>query len=265
MIVAAIQFSIQWNQPELNLEKAEHLAVRAVEAGAKLLCLPEVFTTGLVNLSPAEARRAGQSGREFLLRFAEKHGCYIAGSLPFFETGPSFESGPSSNSGDEKPFNTLTVCGPQGVLGHYHKRHLISFLGEHKLYRAGDAPLIVAIEGVRVHFSICYDLRFPPVYWEAMDQADCFVVVANWPRERQLHWESLLRARAIENQAFFCGVNRVGTGGGLVFQGGSQLISPEGEILFHGGEEEGVFLASVDLDAVQAWRQNFPVLKDRKL
>ena len=115
-------------------------------------------------------------------------------------------------AGDGLPSNTLLLAGPQGQLHRYRKLHPFSFAGEHEHYAAGTELLQVELLGLRCSFFICYDLRFANEFWSLAENTDLYVVVANWPARRREHWTSLLRARAIENQAYVAGVNRVGPG-----------------------------------------------------
>ena len=113
----------------------------------------------------------------------------------------------------ELPFNRFVLAGPDGVAAVYDKIHPFSYGGEHEHYAAGAERLTVTVEGVRITPFVCYDLRFSDEFWTLAHDTDCYVVVANWPAPRRAHWSALLVARAIENQAFVVGVNRVGTGG----------------------------------------------------
>jgi predicted amidohydrolase len=146
----------------------------------------------------------------------------------------------------------------------YAKIHPFSYAGEHEHYCAGERVVTADVEGLRVTPFVCYDLRFPEPFRLAAAETDLFAVVANWPEERREHWRTLLRARAIENQAFVAGVNRVGDGGRLHYAGDSAAISPLGEILAEGGDREKVLFAEVEPTAVQRLRSRFPALNDRR-
>src|SRR5207237_570429 len=118
--------------------------------------------------------------------------------------------------------------------------------GEHEHYAPGEKVITVEIDGVRVTPFVCYDLRFGDSFWNAADGTDVYVVVANWPASRRLHWQSLLVARAIENQAYVVGVNRVGNGGGLDYAGDSRIVDPMGEVLAAAAAIETVLVADID-------------------
>jgi predicted amidohydrolase len=150
------------------------------------------------------------------------------------------------------------------LVGEYSKTHLISAMGEDAVYQPGAGRLTVRIGELRVSFFICYDLRFPTLFYDRAESTDLFVVVANWPAPRQRHWETLLAARAIENQAYVAGVNRVGQGGGYEFTGGSRVISPQGDVLATCHAREQVKVVELQLDAVASWRQQFGCLRDRR-
>ena len=253
METALIQCEINWNDPHGSCTRITPLLEEGVKRGAKLIVLPEMFCCGFSLVQGDEARSISKIGYEFLLTQAKKHDVYIVGSLPGFEQ-------PSS----ELPNNTLVVAGPTGELGRYSKVHLFSFSGEDQKYLAGTDPLTLEIEGLSFSFFICYDLRFPEAFASRAAGTEVFVVVANWPERRHKHWELLLAARAVENQAYVVGVNRVGTGGGLSYRGGSQVLSPSGETIVHCGENESVSIASIKRSEVAEYRSSFPTLKDRR-
>jgi predicted amidohydrolase len=146
----------------------------------------------------------------------------------------------------------------------YQKIHPFSFGDENQHYRPGDRVVTWDVEGLRITPFVCYDLRFPEPFRLAADDTDAFVVIANWPERRREHWRTLLRARAIENQAYVLGVNRVGEGGGLVYSGDSAAIDPLGRTLVEASEREAVLVADVEPGAVASWRSTFPALKDRR-
>jgi predicted amidohydrolase len=251
MKIALAQADIIWNEPRRNLDRYEKLLDRSLELGARLTALPEMFTTGFSLPTGALARHAYDAGFSFLEAFARERSTYLAASIP------------KLNSGALLPYNTLFIFGPEGLVGEYSKIHLISALGENATYQAGNKTLTVMIDDFRVSFFICYDLRFPGVFSEVAETTDLYVVVANWPSIRQQHWDVLLDARAIENQAYVAGVNRVGQGGGLHFAGGSKVVSPLGNTLQKAGTQEEIILTDIFVSEVSGWRSEFPCLKDR--
>ena len=169
-------------------------------------------------------------------------------------------------SGEEPaPQNVSLAVNQKGDdLALYAKIHQIALLGETDSYSPGDSPETFDLEGIRAACLICYDLRFPELFRPLADDCGLMMVIASWPASRQAHWDLLLRARAIENQNYVLGVNRVGEGGGLAFTGGSTVIDPLGEILARGDETETLVLADIDPARVAEVRTQFPFLKDRK-
>ena len=163
-----------------------------------------------------------------------------------------------------RPFNQLVLAAPDGSTHRYAKIHPFGYGAEPDHYAAGDAFLTVAVEGVRCSFFVCYDLRFADEFWPLASDTDCYVVVANWPRQRRAHWSALLPARAIENQAFVVGVNRVGVGDGLTYVGDSVILDPLGEPIATAGDGECVIAADVDPGRVRSVREKYPFLRDRR-
>lgn len=183
---------------------------------------------------------------------AAAHGVWLAGSLPLL--------------GDERelPTNSLLLIGPDGTRHRYDKVHPFSYAGEHERFAAGDDPAVVAeVEGVRFGLTVCYDLRFADQYWALAREVDVYLVVANWPDARRHHWRALLDARAVENQAYVVGVNRVGEGGGLLYSGDSRIVDPTGEVLASAAGGETMLLADLDPAVVTTIRTRFPFLQDR--
>ncbi len=160
--------------------------------------------------------------------------------------------------------NNAVVVRPDGHVDRYAKIHPFSFAGEDKEYTAGGRFLTVTLDDVRVSAFVCYDLRFADEFWGRALDTDLYVVSANWPSIRVEHWRALLRARAIENQAYVLGVNRVGRDRELDYPGASALIDPVGVTVFGGGDRAAVLSAEMDPGAVRATRQNFPFLADRR-
>jgi predicted amidohydrolase len=156
------------------------------------------------------------------------------------------------------------LVGPGGNVVRYAKVHPFTYSGEHEQYDAGDRLVTVDIEGVRTSLFVCYDLRFADEFWSLANDTDLYVVVASWPQKRSLHWRSLLLARAIENQAYVVGCNRVGDGDGIHYAGGSCIIHPFGEILASDGDHEAVLFAEVDPSEVAKTRARFPFIRDRR-
>jgi predicted amidohydrolase len=188
----------------------------------------------------------------FLAEQAARHCLWLAGSFPELPAGAA------------KPHNTLLVAGPGGEQVRYHKIHPFTYAGEDRHYQAGEERVTVTIEGLRLGLFVCYDLRFADEQWALAPEVDAYLVVANWPESRRGHWQALLTARAIENQAYVVGVNRVGKGGSLSYTGDSRIVSPNGEVLASAAEGETMLLADLDPAEVARVRAALPFLPDRR-
>jgi predicted amidohydrolase len=159
----------------------------------------------------------------------------------------------------------LVLAGPGGVEARYAKIHPFSYSGEDRAYEAGAEHAVATVGGVRVALFVCYDLRFADEFWALAPTTDAYVVVANWPSARVAHWSALLRARAIENQAYVVGVNRVGTDGNdLPYDGESAVIDPMGVALATATAQDTMILADLDPSVVATTRARFPFLADRR-
>jgi predicted amidohydrolase len=250
--VAGLQHDIVWEDRDANFARLAPMIGAAASAGAQLVVLTEMFSTGFsMDVDRVGERRDGPSS-SFLVEQAREHGVWVCGSLP------------ESGTPDARPFNQLVLAAPDGSTSRYAKIHPFGYGAEPEHYEAGDAFLTVDVAGVRCSFFVCYDLRFADEFWPLAPATDCYVVVANWPRQRRAHWSALLRARAIENQAFVVGVNRVGTGDGLTYVGDSVILDPLGEAIASAGDGECAIAADVDPDRVAAVREKYPFLRDRR-
>ena len=253
MKVAAIQHDIVWEDPPANHERLSTQIKEAANDGAQLIALTEMYSWGFSMATERVHEAPDGPSVAFLVDQAERTGAWVCGSAPVLVEGL------------DKPHNRLLVASPHGDLHTYDKMYPFSYSGEHEHYTAGAAPLQVTIDDLRVSFFICYDLRFGNEFWNLADSTDLYVVVANWPAKRSAHWENLLMARAIENQAFVLGVNRVGDdGNGLHYSGDSHIIDPFGEVLAAATETEAILSADVTPGRVAEVRNRFPFLADRK-
>jgi predicted amidohydrolase len=250
MRVAGIQLDIAWEQPGVNYDRLRPWVAAAATAGARLVVLPEMFACGFSMNTSAIAEPVDGASVQFLRAMAKEHNVWIAGSVP--------------EKAADKPFNTLVLAAPAGDVHRYRKIHPFSYAKEHEHYGAGTEHVTVDVDGVRCTLFVCYDLRFADEFWACARGTDCYVVVANWPMTRRHHWTSLLRARAIENQAYVVGVNRVGTGGSLEYAGDSRIYDPMGNALATAAERETMVLAEIDPRAVAEVRAKFPFLQDRR-
>ncbi|MCB0215084.1 MAG: carbon-nitrogen family hydrolase [Caldilineae bacterium] len=253
--VAGLQTDIAWEAPELNFSRATALAERAAAAGAQLLVLPEMFATGFSMATPVVTPFA-EATREFLGALAVRLGCWVLAGYP--EPGDGVAT-------DSRARNAASVFDPRGVEQlRYHKVHPFSLAGEDRVYAGGDRIDSITIEGLRVTPLICYDLRFGEIFRARAETTDLFVVIANWPEARREHWRILLRARAIENQAWLLGVNRVGEGDGLRYAGDTMLVDPLGDVQASAAGQSALICARVDPSRVAEVRARFGFLADRR-
>ena len=251
--VALIQLAICDGQPAVNLE---HAAASIRSAGpADLYVLPELWTTGYAH--DTWARVADQETPaivESLAALAAERGAYIAGSM-------------ISRNERGALVNRLWLVPPDGAAPvHYDKGHLFAPMGEDRYLSPGDRRVVASLGGWRAGLSICFDLRFPEMYRaDALDGAELFLIVSEWPAARAEAQRVLARARAIENQAFVVLCNRVGTAAdGTRFDGGSVVVAPDGSILADAGGDEGIARATLDVDAIRALRRQMPLLELRR-
>ncbi len=254
MKIAAVQHDIVWEDPEANFELLAPKVAQAAAEGARLVVLAEMYSTGFSMASERVAEAPDGPSVSFLADQAAANGVWVCGSVPVRDS-----------SAAELPVNRFVLAGPDGVAAVYDKIHPFSYGGEHEHYAAGAERLTISVEGVRITPFVCYDLRFSDEFWSLAHDTDCYVVVANWPAPRRAHWSALLVARAIENQAYVVGVNRVGTGGGIDYQGDSVVIDPFGvEVAGAPEGEEAVLYADIDLSRVEKIRTRYPFLEDRR-
>ena len=252
MRIAAVQHDIVWEDREANFERLAPQVARAVGAGAELVLLTETFSTGF-SMTAGIGEPEGGPSSQFLADRAADHGVWVAGTCPEIADG------------EQLPFNSFVLAGPDGTTHRYRKMHPFTHAGEHERFRAGEKPVTVQVGGLRITPFICYDLRFADVFWRAAPETDVYLVPANWPSPRRHHWQTLLQARAIENQAYVVGCNRVGTAGdGTEHVGDSRIVSPMGELLATAAGVETIVLADVDAGEVAATRDRLRFLPDRR-
>mgnify|MGYP001824856690 CR=1 FL=1 len=252
MKTATIQMNLTWEDRPANHARARTLSEQAASSGATLIVLPEMFATGFSMNPSATAEPLDGPTPTFLRTLASDLNVTIIG-------------GYVDLAADGRGANTALAVGPEGnILAKYVKTHLIAYLGEDKAHVQGDHPASFTTGGTKIACFICYDLRFPELFRLVADDHHLICVIASWPSTRQRHWDVLLQARAIENQLYVMGVNRVGSGGGLDFLGGSTIIDPMGNPLAHGGDQEGIVMADIDPAEVQRVRSDLPFLRDRR-
>jgi len=243
------QQPLYWQDPAAN--RAHFAEVLAPLAGTTdLVVLPEMFTTGFTMKPESFAEPADGETRAWLLQQAAALDAAVGGSVAVNDNG--------------RFFNRFMVALPGGPTYWYDKRHLFRMGGEHRHYSGGSHALIVEWRGMRLCPLVCYDLRFP--VWSRRRpelEYDLAIYSANWPAARRYAWSTLLRARAIENQAFVAGVNRVGDdGNGVAHLGDSVVLDFTGQPLVELNDDARVVTLPLDLDALRAWRDKFPAQLD---
>jgi omega-amidase len=248
---AIIQFDIRRGEVERNLGIAKGRIASLAEQGARLVLLPEMWSTGFANDRLETVSDTTPGVLEDLSGVARKLHLTIIGSLP-----EKRKDGVS---------NTAYVVDRDGsIAGAYRKVHLFSPTGEDRYFKPGRKALVSRTSLGLIGLMICYDLRFPELCRSlALNGATMVAVMAQWPAERVAHWEVLLKARAIENQLFVLGANRCGADGELVYAGHSRIVSPYGEVMARAGKRPATLLASIDLGAVGRTRKHIPCLQER--
>jgi omega-amidase len=255
--IAAVQHDIVWNDRDANFERLAPTIAGAVASGAGLVLLTETFSTGFGFDDPDFITEPeGGPSSQFLAGQAAEHGVWVGGSCP--------EVRADNEADDARPSNSFVLAGPDGTQHRYRKVHPFSHADEQKYVRAGDELVTVDVAGFRVSMFVCYDLRFADEFWQLAAGTDLYLVPANWPAKRREHWTALLRARAIENQAYVVGVNRVGEGSGLAYSGDSRIIDPLGQVLAAASHTETVLMADLSTGTVESTRTHFRFLPDRR-
>ncbi|HEY3900085.1 MAG TPA: carbon-nitrogen family hydrolase [Chthoniobacter sp.] len=249
--IFCVQFDIAWEDKTANYRKVESLLEAAAPTPGSLVVLPEMFATGFSMNLPVTRQGAAREDEAFLAGLARQYCAYVTGSV----VNPG-----SGNKGR----NEATVFNPQGeLIARYAKIHPSCLGGEAEGHERGTEIVTFPWGKFTVAPFVCYDLRFPEVFRAAARRgANLFVVMALWPAKRQRHWLALLQARAIENQAYFIGVNRIGREPELLYAGRSVVVDPHGFIVADAGEREQVLTATAELEVVESWRREFPALRD---
>lgn len=251
LTAAAVQFNIRLGEVEANLQAAEAGLRQAAAGGAKLVVLPEMWSTGYDYRHLAELARTTPRVLDRLCALSAELGLTIVGSL--------------AEADGDKVCNTAWVIDQGRVAGSYRKLHLFSTMGEDRFLHAGDRYLVLDTSAGRLGIAICYDLRFPELFRRmALDGAEIVCLPAEWPKPRQEHWRTLLRARAIENQCFVVAANCCGVQGKLDFFGMSLLIAPRGETLAEAGESDACIVARFDFAEMASYREQIPCFRDRR-
>ena len=246
MKINLIQTDIVWGDPQANCAHLDKLLAGAEPA--ELYVLPEMFSTGFATLPNATVEHEPSAGLAWMQRKAAELHAAIAGSIAL-EVG-------------EKCVNRFYFVRTDGTYEQYDKRHLFGYGGEGERFQAGQERVIVKYLGVRFLLAVCYDLRFP-VWLRSRDDYDVMLLVASWPDVRRFAWDTLARARAIENACYVAAVNRVGTDPACTYNGGTAWIGPYGETLAEAADgRESVVSGEIDLARIATYHAKFPVLSD---
>lgn len=246
MKVTILQRDIAWSDPATNISRANQAIDRNPEAD--LYVLPEMFSTGFCTEPEGIAESLDSPTLQWMRRKAAETNAAIAGSVAV--------------SDGKRYYNRFYFVKPDGTVTHYDKHHLFTYGGEHLRFTSGDQRVIVEWRGVRILLCVCYDLRFP-VWARNRGDYDMALYVASWPTPRVAAWSALLVARAIENQCYVAGVNRVGSDPSCQYSGGSVIIDPYGRAIASCADNtECEATAEVDMTALGEFRQKFPVLSD---
>jgi predicted amidohydrolase len=253
--VVALQFDIVWENKPANFQTVRSLLRAAPPSHGSLVVLPEMFATGFSMNTNQVAENYGGETEQFLAQASREFGIYLL-------------AGAAMCARDGRARNKALIFSPAGELvAFYAKMRPFTLGGEADHYTAGDHPMVFRWQDCAVAPFICYDLRFPELFRQATaaQQPQLFAVIANWPDKRIAHWVALLQARAIENQAYVVGVNRVGTDPYYTYGGRSLIINPQGEIIADAGTQQSVINARLDLTGLQKYREGLPFLKDMKV
>ncbi|MFT5411200.1 MAG: omega-amidase [Verrucomicrobiales bacterium] len=255
--ITLVQSDIAWEDPASNFAHIRDLLSAAPPTPGGILVLPEMFPTGF-SFNREAVANAAKPARDFLHDLAKETQCLTLGGVA--STIESTNPNPSQPWGRNEAF----AFNPAGTeLVRYRKVRTFSYTEEAKHFERGREIIVFEYAGWKICPLICYDLRFPELFRAGLDQgADLFVVIANWPSAREDHWVTLLRARAIENQAFVIGVNRSGTDPKYNYSGRSLAIDPHGAVLADAGNAPGAHHLTLDREALLSWRSEFPAWRD---
>ncbi len=246
--VVLVQTDLIWEDKVQNINKIEQL-IKSIAIDTDLIVLPEMFSSGFSMQADKTATTMDGDVVGWMQSLATNYRCMVVGSLAITEAN--------------KYYNRLLLVSEDGVQAQYDKRHLFSLAGENKVFTAGNEILICPVAGWRIHFQICYDLRFP-VWARNQDNYDLLINIANWPARRIYAWNQLLIARAIENQSYVIGVNRIGKDGhDILHTGESCVVGPMGELIWQAGEEVTVKSVELSADYLLETREKLPFLRDR--
>lgn len=255
--ITTIQSGLHWEDKAANLAMFEN-KIESIEK-TEIVILPEMFSTGFTMEAARLAEPMDGDSVRWMRDIAAKKKIILTGSLIISENDP--------HSGEPRYYNRMLWMLPNGQCGYYDKRHLFAYAGEDRDYTPGNKRLIASVKGWRVNLIVCYDLRFPVWIRQAgqgeTPEYDLLICVANWPNRRANAWKTLLQARAIENQCYVAGVNRVGTDGkGHAYDGDSMVVDPLGEVLYQKTKEEDIQTITLDKSRIDSVRETLPFWRD---
>jgi omega-amidase len=252
LTLSLIQADLAWEDKKANIE-AFTKKLESLSGKTQVVILPEMFNTGFsMNATPLAEEMGGETV-SWMKNMAAKHKLIITGSLIIKE--------------NNNYYNRLVWMLPNGQHAHYDKRHLFAYAGEDASFNGGDKRFIASVNGWKINLIVCYDLRFPvwarQQYNEDGFEYDMLICVANWPERRVRAWKTLLQARAIENQCYAIGVNRVGKDGNEhVYSGSSMIVDPLGAVLWQKENEEDVFTTTLEKANLNEVREKLPFWRD---
>lgn len=261
LTITSIQTNLYWENKADNLHMFSE-KINSIPEHTEIVVLPEMFATGFSMKPEQLAETMDGQTLQWMKETAAGNKIILTGSVIIEEEG--------------KYFNRLIWMLPNGQLGYYDKRHLFAFAGEDRHYTAGNRRLIASVKGWKINLQVCYDLRFPvwarqalahsqpsPKGEENGPEYDVLIYVANWPERRSHAWKTLLCARAIENQCYVVGVNRVGRDGNDInHSGNSMVVDPLGEVLYHNSDDEDIFTITLEKEHLDSVREKFPFWRD---
>jgi len=250
--ITTIQTNLIWEDKAANLYALEQ-KINSIQDPTEIVVLPEMFSTGFSMQPSLFAETMEGETLNWMKKVSTQNKIILTGSIIIEEEG--------------KYYNRLIWMLPNGEYGYYDKRHLFAFGQEDKFYNAGNKRLIAQVKGFKINLQVCYDLRFP--VWARQQnksggmEYDVLIYIANWPEKRSHAWKTLLCARAIENQCYVVGLNRVGTDGNNIYHSGNSLvIDPLGQVLYHMPDDEDVNTVTISKDYLNEVREKFPFWKD---
>jgi len=277
LTITTIQTDLHWEDKALNLKMLAD-KIGSIKEKTEIVVLPEMFSTGFSMHPEKLAETMDGETVQWMKKIATEKKVILTGSIIIKEEG-RMESKAAGQTETVRPafYNRLVWMLPNGQYGIYDKRHRFAYAGEDEEFTAGSKRLIASVKGWKINLLICYDLRFP--VWArqasssdtlskgdggvAAPEYDVLIYVANWPDRRVHAWKTLLQARAIENQCYVVGVNRVGDDGNKIhYSGESMIVDPMGEVLYTKKEEEDIFTMSLDKDHLNSIREKLPFWKD---